>query len=122
MLDVNDFEFNIIANNPDGKNINLDSGATNIDTLINKLKNGQLGAAFDGDADRLIMVDESGTTCNGDVLILLIAKYLSSTNQLKNDVVVSTVMSILDLKIRLKKTILKILKQLLETSMLQRLW
>mgnify|MGYP001229319646 FL=1 len=93
LLDVNDFEFNIIANNPDGKNINLDSGATNIDNLINKLKNGQLGAAFDGDADRLIMVDESGTTCNGDVLILLIAKYLSSTNQLKNDVVVSTVMS-----------------------------
>ena len=93
LLDVNDFEFNIIANNPDGKNINLDSGATNIDTLINKLKNGQLGAAFDGDADRLIMVDESGTTCNGDVLILLISKYLSSTNQLKNDVVVSTVMS-----------------------------
>ena len=93
LLDVNDFEFNIIANNPDGKNINFDSGATNIDNLINKLKNGQLGAAFDGDADRLIMVDESGTTCNGDVLILLIAKYLSSTNQLKNDVVVSTVMS-----------------------------
>ena len=93
LLDVNDFEFNIIANNPDGKNINLDSGATNIDNLINKLKKGQLGAAFDGDADRLIMVDESGTTCNGDVLILLIAKYLSSTNQLKNDVVVSTVMS-----------------------------
>ena len=93
LLDVNDFEFNIIANNPDGKNINLDSGATNIDNLINKLKNGQLGAAFDGDADRLIMVDESGTTCNGDVLILLIAKYLSSTNQLKNEVVVSTVMS-----------------------------
>ena len=93
LLDVNDFEFNIIENNPDGKNINLDSGATNIDNLINKLKNGQLGAAFDGDADRLIMVDESGTTCNGDVLILLIAKYLSSTNQLKNDVVVSTVMS-----------------------------
>ena len=93
LLDNNDFEFNIIANNPDGKNINLDSGATNIDNLINKLKNGQLGAAFDGDADRLIMVDESGTTCNGDVLILLIAKYLSSTNQLKNDVVVSTVMS-----------------------------
>ena len=93
LLVVNGFKFNIIANNPDGENINLDSGATNTDNLINKLKNGQLGAAFDGDADRLIMIDESGTTCNGDVLILLIAKYLSSTNQLKNDVVVSTVMS-----------------------------
>jgi len=39
------------------------------------------------------MVDENGITCNGDILILLIAKYLSSTNQLNNDVVVSTVMS-----------------------------
>ena len=93
LLVVNNFKFNIIANKPDGENINLDSGATNTDNLINKLKKGQLGAAFDGDADRLIMVDESGTTCNGDVLILLIAKYLSSTNQLKNDMVVSTVMS-----------------------------
>ena len=93
LLVVNNFKFNIIANKPDGENINLDSGATNTDNLINKLKKGQLGAAFDGDADRLIMVDESGTTCNGDVLILLIAKYLSSTNQLKNNVVVSTVMS-----------------------------
>ena len=39
------------------------------------------------------MVDEEGNTCNGDVLILLIAKYLSATNQLNNNVVVSTVMS-----------------------------
>ena len=39
------------------------------------------------------MIDENGNTCNGDILILLIAKYLSSTNQLNNDVVVSTVMS-----------------------------
>ena len=93
LLDVNDFEFNIIANNPDGKNINLDSGATNIDNLINKLKNGQLGAAFDGDADRLILVDETGTPCNGDVIILLIAKYLEAINKLNNNIVVSTVMS-----------------------------
>jgi phosphoglucosamine mutase len=39
------------------------------------------------------MVDEEGITCNGDVLILLIAKYLSAINQLNNNVVVSTVMS-----------------------------
>jgi phosphoglucosamine mutase len=55
---------------PDGENINLDSGATHTNNLINKLKKGQIGAAFDGDADRLIMVDENGNTCNGDVLIL----------------------------------------------------
>ena len=103
LLEVNNCKFNIIANSPDGENINLDSGATYTDNLITKLKNGQIGAAFDGDADRLIMVDEGGTTCNGDVLILLIAKYLSSTNQLNNDVVVSTVMSNFGFKYSIEK-------------------
>ena len=93
LLKDNDSKFKMIANEPNGKNINLASGATNIENLIKNLKKGEIGAAFDGDADRLIMVDENGITCNGDILILLIAKYLSSTNQLNNDVVVSTVMS-----------------------------
>jgi phosphoglucosamine mutase len=83
----------MIANTPDGENINFESGATYTNNLISILKKGQIGAAFDGDADRLIMVDEEGITCNGDVLILLIAKYLSAINQLNNNVVVSTVMS-----------------------------
>ena len=83
----------MIANTPDGENINFESGATYTNNLCSTLKKGQIGAAFDGDADRLIMVDEEGNTCNGDVLILLIAKYLSATSQLNNNVVVSTVMS-----------------------------
>ena len=49
------------------------------------------------------MVDENGITCNGDILILLIAKYLSSTNQLNNDVVVSTVMSNFGFKTAMEK-------------------
>ena len=93
LLKDNDSKFKMIANEPNGENINLASGATHTENLIKNLKKGEIGAAFDGDADRLIMVDENGITCNGDVLILLIAKYLSSTNQLNNDVVVSTVMS-----------------------------
>ena len=93
LLKINNCKFKMIANEPNGENINLDSGATHTNNLISKLKSGQIGAAFDGDADRLIMIDENGKNCNGDVLILLIAKYLSSTNQLNNDVVVSTVMS-----------------------------
>ena len=93
----------MIANEPNGENINLASGATHTENLIKNLKKGEIGAAFDGDADRLIMVDENGITCNGDVLILLIAKYLSSTNQLNNDVVVSTVMSNFGFKTAMEK-------------------
>ena len=93
LLRDNDSKFKMIANEPNGENINLASGATHTENLIKNLKKGEIGAAFDGDADRLIMVDEDGITCNGDILMLLISKYLSSTNQLNNDVVVSTVMS-----------------------------
>ena len=103
LLKDNDSKFKMIANEPNGENINLASGATHTENLIKNLKKGEIGAAFDGDADRLIMVDENGITCNGDILILLIAKYLSSTNQLNNDVVVSTVMSNFGFKNAMKK-------------------
>ena len=103
ILKDNDSKFKMIANEPNGENINLASGATHTENLIKNLKKGEIGAAFDGDADRLIMVDENGITCNGDVLILLIAKYLSSTNQLNNDVVVSTVMSNFGFKTAMEK-------------------
>ena len=103
LLKDNDSKFKMIANEPNGKNINLASGATHTENLIKNLKKGEIGAAFDGDADRLIMVDENGITCNGDILILLIAKYLSSTNQLNNDVVVSTVMSNFGFKTAMEK-------------------
>ena len=103
LLKDNDSKFKIIANEPNGENINLASGATHTENLLKNLKKGEIGAAFDGDADRLIMVDENGITCNGDVLILLIAKYLSSTNQLNNDVVVSTVMSNFGFKTAMEK-------------------
>ena len=103
LLKDNDSKYKMIANEPNGENINLASGATHTENLIKNLKKGEIGAAFDGDADRLIMVDENGITCNGDVLILLIAKYLSSTNQLNNDVVVSTVMSNFGFKTAMEK-------------------
>jgi phosphoglucosamine mutase len=103
LLKDNVSKFKMIANEPNGENINLASGATHTENLIKNLKKGEIGAAFDGDADRLIMVDENGITCNGDVLILLIAKYLSSTNQLNNDVVVSTVMSNFGFKTAMEK-------------------
>ena len=86
-------KFKIIANTPDGQNINSNCGATHLDNLVTNLGKNQLGAAFDGDADRLILVDENRSSCNGDVIILLIAKYLEAINRLNNNIVVSTVMS-----------------------------
>ena len=86
-------KYKIIANAPDGQNINSNCGATHLDNLVSNLGKNQLGAAFDGDADRLILVDENRSSCNGDVIILLIAKYLEAINKLNNNIVVSTVMS-----------------------------
>ena len=86
-------KFKIIANAPDGENINSNCGATHLDNLVSNLGKNQIGAAFDGDADRLILVDENRSSCNGDVIILLIAKYLEAINKLNNNIVVSTVMS-----------------------------
>ena len=93
LLSFNKSKYRLLANTPDGLNINENCGATHLNYLSNSLNKDELGAAFDGDADRLILVDEEGSICNGDVIILLIAKYFSAINQLKNNMVVSTVMS-----------------------------
>ena len=93
LFNSNKAKYRIISNNPNGENINLNCGATHLDNLEQNSGKNEIGAAFDGDADRLILLDEEGNICNGDVLILLIAKYLESTNQLNNKVVVSTVMA-----------------------------
>ncbi len=77
---------------PDGMNINAGCGATHPEYLAERVK-GRVGLAFDGDADRLIAVDEDGVTANGDVLMAIFAKTLKDSGQLKNNTVVSTVMA-----------------------------
>ena len=86
-------QFNIISNNPDGKNINDNCGATFPENLQKNISNGQIGISFDGDADRLIMVDENQQVVNGDLLLTILSKYLSEKGNLNGDFVVSTVMS-----------------------------
>lgn len=84
-----------IGVHPDGKNINHERGATNIARLQEKVleHKADLGIAFDGDADRLILVDEKGQKVDGDQLLALLAVHLKSQDLLKNNTVVSTVMS-----------------------------
>lgn len=77
---------------PDGTNINEDCGATHPEFLA-AVAGGRIGLAFDGDADRLIAVDEDGKVANGDVILALIARYMKEQGSLKGDLVVATVMS-----------------------------
>lgn len=77
---------------PDGTNINENCGATHPETLA-AIAEGRIGLAFDGDADRLIAIDEDGKVANGDVILAVIARHLKRQGQLKGDLVVATVMS-----------------------------
>lgn len=74
---------------PDGLNINRDCGATHTDPLAEKVlaEKADLGIAFDGDADRVMMIDSSGNLINGDQLMLLIAQSLHNQGELNGGVV-----------------------------------
>lgn len=80
---------------PDGLNINEGVGSTHPEALSAFVKEtgADIGLAFDGDGDRLIAIDHEGTTVDGDQIMFICAKYLHEHNLLKNDTVVSTVMS-----------------------------
>ena len=80
---------------PNGININNNCGSTHLDMLSDVVKNGnyELGFAFDGDADRVLFVDNNGEVVDGDNVIYLLAKYLKDNDSLINNTVVTTVMS-----------------------------
>ncbi len=83
-----------------GYDINNNCGSTHIEALSQFVKNGHydLGAAFDGDGDRLMIVDENGNVIDGDGIMFLSALNLKNHNELKEDKVVITVMSNIGLK------------------------
>lgn len=94
-----------IANRPDGLNINENCGSQHIETLQEKVreKGADIGLAFDGDGDRLIAVDENGEPVTGDHVLAICANHMKQAGMLKNNLVVSTVMSNLGLIKALKE-------------------
>ncbi len=84
-----------INDKPNGFNINQNAGAMHPEILASKVKEyrADIGFALDGDADRLVVVDEKGEVINGDKLIGALAFYLHKQNKLKNSGIVVTVMS-----------------------------
>ncbi|MDK1018942.1 MAG: phosphoglucosamine mutase [Actinomycetota bacterium] len=82
----------VIADAPDGMNINDGVGAMHPE-VVGRAANGRVGLAFDGDADRLIAVDEDGEVVNGDVIMAIFAKWQLERGRLEKKTVVATVMS-----------------------------
>jgi len=91
--------------NPNGQNINLNCGSLYPEDLTKKVveTKADIGLAFDGDGDRLIAVDEKGNIVNGDKMIAICAKKLNEEGMLKNNTVVTTVMSNLGLSVAFKE-------------------
>jgi len=89
---------------PDGKNINADCGSEHPERLIDAVvaQKADIGLAFDGDGDRLVAVDEKGQVISGDRTLVICARFLKRKGLLKNNLVVSTVMSNLGLRLALK--------------------
>ncbi|MBQ9972571.1 MAG: phosphoglucosamine mutase, partial [Firmicutes bacterium] len=85
----------VIANNPDGIHINDNCGSTHPENLQKLVKEtgADVGLAYDGDADRLIVVDENGDIIDGDRTICICAKMLKDAGKLEGNRVTATVMS-----------------------------
>lgn len=101
-----------IGVSPNGKNINKNCGATATDFLCEEVvKHGaDIGLALDGDGDRLIVSDENGRMIDGDQIIALIAKSFHDRGMLKNDGVVTTVMSNMGMEKYLNENGIKLIR------------
>ena len=84
-----------IHTNPDGTNINANCGSTHMDELKARVvsEKAQVGIAFDGDADRMLAVDENGELVDGDQIMAICGTFLKQTGLLAKDTIVVTVMT-----------------------------
>ena len=94
-----------IHNMPDGTNINAKCGSTHMGELTKRVvyEKADLGLAFDGDADRLLAVDENGKIVDGDEIMAIVGNYMKSKGTLKKDTIVVTIMSNLGLSLMAKE-------------------
>jgi phosphoglucosamine mutase len=103
---------NVVAihNNPDGTNINANCGSTHMEELQARVvyEKANVGLAFDGDADRLLAVDENGNQVDGDVIMAIVGNHMKSKGELKDNTIVATVMSNLGFFIMGEKNGIKI--------------
>lgn len=105
-------EVKVINDCPDGTNINYKCGSTHMEELKKFVvdENMDLGLAFDGDADRVLMVDENGELVDGDKIMSICGQYMKENGKLKENTIVATVMSNLGFDISAKKNGIKVHK------------
>jgi phosphoglucosamine mutase len=105
-------EIIVLSNEPNGFNINEDCGALHPERLAQTIKEyrADIGFAFDGDADRLVVVDEKGEVIDGDNLLGALAVYMKKCGRLKGSQMVATVMSNQGLEDYLKKHHIELLR------------
>ncbi len=105
-------ELTLIGVEPDGTNINAGVGALHPENLQRLIQEGKadIGLAFDGDGDRLIMVDEKGEVVDGDTIMAICADDMISRGALRQATVVATVMSNLGLEIALRERGIRLLR------------
>jgi phosphoglucosamine mutase len=101
-----------INDDPDGRNINRECGSLHLQALSETVvaAKADLGVAFDGDADRALFVDESGSIVDGDGTLWILARFLLARGELSNRTVVATVMSNIGLEIALATADVKLLR------------
>jgi phosphoglucosamine mutase len=99
------FDVVTMADQPNGRNINLNCGSTHLASLQEKVvaTQARLGVAFDGDGDRALFVDRHGKSVDGDAVMLLAADQLQKEGRLTGDTVVATVMSNIGLELALRE-------------------
>ena len=102
----------VINNEPDGVNINRNCGSTHLQELQKFVveRGADIGLAFDGDADRLLAVDEKGNVIDGDQIMAIIGLDLARKGKLAHNTIVVTVMSNLGLEIMAKRESIKLVK------------
>jgi phosphoglucosamine mutase len=95
----------VIHRSPNGLNINDKCGSQHTEDLRKRVveTGSSIGLAFDGDGDRLIAVDEKGKEITGDQILFICAAMMKEEGRLSNDLLVSTVMSNLGLRVACKK-------------------
>lgn len=93
-------EVTAINNAPNGRNINLNCGALHVESLREQVvtRKADAGVAFDGDADRAMMVSPSGRVIDGDAMMLIAGRMLQASGHLPGNLVIATVMSNLGLE------------------------
>ena len=99
-------EIVVIADEPDGHNINLNCGSTHPELLAKTVveRGCDMGVAFDGDGDRAIFVDHRGQIVNGDAVLLMCARQLQREGRLAGNTVIATVMSNIGLEIACRES------------------